>query len=191
MTLELTTARTFSSLTRYAPHASCKQGPVSTSDRTSYRKIPWSLEAAGLVAWIIVSLWNLTGASAAVLPRCLSSFKVIGQFWIQISRLRDFARSYNMTSYRILKQDPGHPLYTDQYWQGPGQIGRYVIPSTSMTFGPQVSRPWFNIKMSSLQYMKSHCRDKTVVRSSYHHNGISYVSKITSCTGEIIQLRQN
>ena len=39
---------------------------------------------------------------------------------------------------------------------------------------------WFNIKMSSYQYRKSHCGDKTVVRSSYLHNGISYTGKMTS-----------
>ena len=37
--------------------------------------------------------------------------------------------------------------------------------------------PWFNIKMSSYQYRKSHCGDKTIVRSSYLHNEISYTSK--------------
>ena len=31
-----------------------------------------------------------------------------------------------------------------------------------------------------LQYRKSHCGDKTVVRSSYVHNGISYTGKMTS-----------
>ena len=40
--------------------------------------------------------------------------------------------------------------------------------------------PWFNIKMSSYQYRKSHCGDKTVVRSSYLRNGVSYTGKITS-----------
>ena len=40
--------------------------------------------------------------------------------------------------------------------------------------------PWFNIKMSSYQYRKSHCGDKTVARSSYLHNGISYTGKMTS-----------
>ena len=33
--------------------------------------------------------------------------------------------------------------------------------------------------MSSFQYRKSHCGDKTVVRSSYLHNGISYTGKTT------------
>ena len=40
--------------------------------------------------------------------------------------------------------------------------------------------PWFNIKMLSYQYRKSHCGDKTVVRSSYLHNGISYTGKMSS-----------
>ena len=40
--------------------------------------------------------------------------------------------------------------------------------------------PWFNIKMSSYQYRKSHCGDKTILRPSYLHNGISYTGKMTS-----------
>ena len=40
--------------------------------------------------------------------------------------------------------------------------------------------PWFNIKMSSYQSRKFHYGDKTVVRSSYLHNGISYTGKTTS-----------
>ena len=38
----------------------------------------------------------------------------------------------------------------------------------------------FNIKMLSYQYRKSHCGAKTIVRSSYLHNGISYTCKVTS-----------
>ena len=40
--------------------------------------------------------------------------------------------------------------------------------------------PWFNIKMSSYQYRKSHCRDKTILRPSYLHNGICYTGKMSS-----------
>ena len=43
-----------------------------------------------------------------------------------------------------------------------------------------MTRTQFNIKMASYQYRKSHCWDKTVVRSSYLHNGISYTGKMTS-----------
>ena len=45
---------------------------------------------------------------------------------------------------------------------------------------PILPGPWFNIKMSSYQYRKSHCGDKMVVRSSYLHNGISYTGKMAS-----------
>ena len=40
-------------------------------------------------------------------------------------------------------------------------------------------RGWINIKMSSNQYRKSHCGDKTILRPSYLHNGISYTDKTT------------
>ena len=43
-----------------------------------------------------------------------------------------------------------------------------------------ISGPRFNIKMSSYQYRKSHCGDKTVVRSSYLHNGNSDTGMATS-----------
>ena len=39
---------------------------------------------------------------------------------------------------------------------------------------------WFNKNMSSYQHRKFHCGDKTVVRSSYLHNGISYTGKMVS-----------
>ena len=42
------------------------------------------------------------------------------------------------------------------------------------------SGPRFNIKMTSYQYMKSHCGDKTMLRPSYLHNVISYTGKTTS-----------
>ena len=45
---------------------------------------------------------------------------------------------------------------------------------------PRAPGPWFNIKIQSYQYRKSHCGDKTVVRSSYLHNGISYTGKVAS-----------
>ena len=67
-----------------------------------------------------------------------------------------------------------------------------------MKYGPQTSMPYvmtgntsrsnndivnwarWDVKMSSYQYRKSHCEDKTVVRSSYLHNGISYAGKMSS-----------
>ena len=43
---------------------------------------------------------------------------------------------------------------------------------------PKNPGPWFDIETSSCQYRKSHCGDKTVVRSSYLHDGISYIAKM-------------
>ena len=37
-----------------------------------------------------------------------------------------------------------------------------------------------NTKMTFYQYRKSHCGDKTILRSSYLHNGISYTGKMSS-----------
>ena len=84
------------------------QGPVSISDKTSYCKISWSLEAAMLVVWIITSLCNLTSTSEAVLPKRLSNFIAIVRFLRQISRLRDVARSFKKTSHQILKYGPAY-----------------------------------------------------------------------------------
>ena len=84
------------------------QGPVSISEKTSFRKISSSLEAARLVFRIVRSLWNLTGTSAALLPMCLSNFKAIRRFKVQISWLRVFTRSYEKTSFRILRRGPEH-----------------------------------------------------------------------------------
>ena len=39
---------------------------------------------------------------------------------------------------------------------------------------------WLNMKIPSNQYRKSHCGDKTILRSSYLHNGISYTGKMIS-----------
>ena len=44
----------------------------------------------------------------------------------------------------------------------------------------KLSGPWFSIKISSYQYRKSHCGDKTIIRSSYLHNRIFYPGKMAS-----------
>ena len=40
--------------------------------------------------------------------------------------------------------------------------------------------PWFNIKMPSYQNRKPHCGDKTILRQSYLHYGISHTGKMAS-----------
>ena len=45
--------------------------------------------------------------------------------------------------------------------------------------GPPRPGPRFNIKMTSYQYRKSHCGDKTILRPSYLRNGIYFTGKTT------------
>ena len=80
------------------------KGPVPISDKMSYRKISWSLEAARLVVQIIASLWNLTGTSTALLPVKFQSDRTILNTNLAASRL--CAISYSKTCYRILKRGP-------------------------------------------------------------------------------------
>ena len=49
----------------------------SLSDKTSYRKISWRLEAVRFGFRLFVLLWNLAGTPAAALLRCLSNFRRI------------------------------------------------------------------------------------------------------------------
>ena len=83
------------------------QGPISKSDKMSYHKGSWNLDATRLVVLIVALPWNLTGTSAAVLLSTLSNFRVTRQYQIQIPWLWDFAWFYNKTFYWILRQDLG------------------------------------------------------------------------------------
>ena len=66
-----------------------------------------------------------------------------------------------------------HCQYIDPWC--PGSLLRQDISNHGIEVVQlEYSGPWFNIKMPSYQYKKSHYGDKTVVRLSYLHNGISY-----------------
>ena len=80
----------------------------------------------------------------------------------------------------VLRPEYLGELGQQQYYWCPGSLCHQVIRSYKLTFyDTWIPGPWFNIKMSSYQYRKSYCGDKTVVRSSYLHNGISYTGKIS------------
>ena len=72
--------------------------------------------------------------------------------------------------------------------EGGWEIGIYsfqslIIQTTNIAalrLNNKTSGPWLNIKMTSYQYRKSHCGDKTILRPSYLHNGISYTGKMAS-----------
>ena len=84
-------------------------------------------------------------------------------------------------------------MYAQNWWINVQLVYRCYCHGTDMTifsqmrpwkngcyFAGHAAGPWFNIKMLSNHYRKSHCGDKTVVRSSYLHNGISYTGKMSS-----------
>ena len=64
-----------------------------------------------------------------------------------------------------------------------------LFPSKFITNIP--SGPGFNIKMPYYQYRKSHCGDKTILRPSYLHNGISYTGKMPSLYWTHLQIPRN
>ena len=55
---------------------------------------------------MIVSLWNLTVISAALLSRSLSYFRAIGKIYTRISWLREFTRSCSKTSLYLVNRGP-------------------------------------------------------------------------------------
>ena len=74
-----------------------------------------------------------------------------------------------------------------ELWLNHGWTINQVITSCILTSNISVTRrknlgAWALIqyKLSSYQYRKSHCGIKTVVRSSYLHNGIPYTGKMSS-----------
>ena len=62
------------------------QGPFSISDKGSYLKILWSLEVARMVISIVLSIWFLTSASAALLSKH-QNYRGIGQYRIKMAAL--------------------------------------------------------------------------------------------------------
>ena len=77
--------------------------------------------------------------------------------------------------------------YDMHVWSGEGSNGRKDEDDATCqdALDPFLTRhlrpgPRFNIKTLSYQYRKSHCGDKTVVRSSYLHNRISYTGKMNT-----------
>ena len=72
---------------------------ITISDKTSYRKISWSLEVSRFVSRIVRSLWYLTSTSAALLPMCLSSFEAMLSLSCQS---RGFETSRDLTTRRLI-----------------------------------------------------------------------------------------
>ena len=69
-----------------------------------------------------------------------------------------------------------YPFFQQHYTNIKLDMSPQLNSTYTWTLLPEAG-PRFNIKMSSYQYRKSHCGDKTILRPSYLHNGISYTGK--------------
>ena len=74
--------------------------------KTSYCQIWWSLQTVRFYVIMIISLQNLTGNSAALLPRCLSNLRVTEKFKTQISQLQDLMSSCGKMSIHLVNRGP-------------------------------------------------------------------------------------
>ena len=93
----------------WAPIPACHQSLYSLSRWTSYHKSSWSLEAVRFRFWCFQSLWYLWDSAAAVLPRCLSNFRVIWPVLHPILQLYDFTRFGGKMSYPLVTRGSGWP----------------------------------------------------------------------------------
>ena len=117
----------------------CIQGLYSLSSKKFYRQISWSLGAARLDVIMIVSLWNLTGILAALLPRCLSHFRTFGKVQTRISRLRDFTKSCGNTSIRSVNMPWRHPMQSG--WNHEAAIALKRFPQYRIIVRASVAFP--------------------------------------------------
>ena len=78
-----------------------------------------------------------------MLPMCLSNCKAMRWYKPPISLLRDFMRSYDRTSYVVLKRGPGHGPDTCQHYVALmsvkpwPSVGHYLLPD-SMTYTREI-----------------------------------------------------
>ena len=82
----------------------------------------------------------------------------------------------------LRKKDPIllYSLYHYCWWPGDARNQWHNNRNYTDWVIPEYSGPQFNIKMTSCHYRRSHCGDKTILRPSYLHNGISYIGKMSS-----------
>ena len=118
---------------------------------------------------------------SALLALCAGNSPVTGEFPAQRPVTRSFDIVFDLRlNKRLSKQSWGWWFETPScpLWRHCNGSMRTVFPLLCCVM------VWFrapiHIKMSSYQYRKSHCGDKTIFRPSYLHNGISYTGKTSS-----------
>ena len=80
-------------------------------------------------------------------------------------------------------QQPPASFWLSRYSRWRVRAGLQVVNTAWRAWGwtaVKSAGAWFNIKIPSYQYKKYQCGDKTILRPSYLHNGISYTDKMAS-----------
>ena len=132
--------------------------------------------------WGFISLFPLLYSSCVV---CGDGLCV---HFVSMEVFRNFIQWYHPNKQTLLGHD--FPLSTDWQWVVMWSIREAILCSARvpvhmvlLLFGLESQGgSWFNIKMPSQshQYRKSHCWDKTILRLTYLHHGISYTGKMAS-----------
>ena len=117
-----------------------------------------------------------------IFPDFFLTFGEISNFPDPYKKLLTFCWLFKIFTFSWLFPDLWEPCCMVQH---DPVITRSFLRNTRNTHSSSLSvfaspGPRFNIKMTSYQYRKSHCGDKTILRPSYLHNGISYTGKTTS-----------
>ena len=142
--------------------------------------------AVVMVGWgfsIVVAPWwrHQMETFSALLAICAGNSPVTGEFPAQRPVTRSFLVFFDLRlNKRLSKQSWGWWFETPSrsLWHHRNVISFRVTLLALCHCRWKDSGPWFNINMSSYQHRKSHRGDKTVVRSSYLHSGISYTGKM-------------
>ena len=121
---------------------------------------------------------------SALLAFYTGNSPVTGEFPAQRPVTRSFDVFFDLRlNERLSKQSwgwwfetPSRPLWRHSYIIHLSKLHSSIYATNIL----QYTGSCFNIKISSYQYWKSHCGDKTILRPSYLHNGICYTGKTTS-----------
>ena len=112
---------------------------------------------------------------------CLSNFKAIRQFKVPISCLRDFTRSYEKTSFRILRRGPGYNVRDTRSKDDVMTWKRF--PYHWPLGGEPTSYPWISLA-------KGHCREALIFPLKNDVNNVS-VSNLLDKKTTLIWCRCN
>ena len=145
-------------------HTSGHCGPMLTMDRISKINDCPALQAEPTFD-LLKSLEYIHGQPGHCISMYMYSQIHKYSYWVQCKPILYIECISNMNSSYLVAAAIKIVAVISSHW---------VPEITSLWPGP-----WFNIKMTSYQYSKSHCWDKTILRPSCLHNGISYTSKMS------------